>query len=825
MRNQSEQTSSTKGVALVIVLGLLAILTILAVAFSSAMLVERLAAWNHANSVRAQALMQTALVKAMSDVRQRMLGGVYPCFTNSGARKYDAMGSSNGFAVKLTNLLSGEALALISLSLQADAKAAGANCYWIPIVESGRTNGRVAYIVVNDSGLIDINYAGGQYRNWSTNLAEIDCGNLFNGAGLSSFTNQRIKDRRYETMTEAMALNPGVVRNPHDGFSAFSFDLARDKYFPMSTCTDIVAITTLGRPDVKLANKFNINAITNYVGWTNSWDYYAFANDDGPNGFMVNYYEPLVEILSTVRSIGGTMVERPKDVAWNIVNYLDPDRIPSVAKDVKPWNSTEGSEALPLINEIVLKPFTNATYPSNAYEFAVELWYPFAPTTVVPADKMFLWVGVYTNPIASGAVDDFSITNCSYVATNYTFTGSISNMSFGGVDFLVYTSPANKKIRFPVSVYVTNPTPGYVTNYLPIGSQTYTNATGVVFKVENCVWFLARVYKQENIGTGNTTNIILDEAMGYGNTGSEPFAGDPANENSRHMKCFTNTMGYSVNDPRSNGRVKYWLSGAVSGDGTNGPIGGVNYRWDSSSQTLGTTNVNCDAWSKKGSGLPIYFTNGPMENIGELGYIFRGNLDDEQGAGYKWWRTINLMHFDEGAALLDRCTVRSTNASAYGLFNINSRQTNSWKALFNNIKIGWVSGPETNFVTLDSSSGGDLDKLVQTIINNGPYLNFRSMFTSNDADNGGGGPVAAAFRFAATNNHPNAMSDIFMEDPFRRICELITFRQNLFTVIMAAQVFGGDGESVVGEKRAMAVIYRDSYTGRYFIRSFKWLSD
>ena len=42
---------------------------------------------------------------------------------------------------------------------------------------------------------------------------------------------------------------------------------------------------------------------------------------------------------------------------------------------------------------------------------------------------------------------------------------------------------------------------------------------------------------------------------------------------------------------------------------------------------------------------------------------------------------------------------------------------------------------------------------------------------------------------------------------------------------MAAQALAKDGETVVGEKRAMANVVRDSYTGAYFVRSFKWLED
>lgn len=846
MRNQSGKSDGSSGIALVIVLGLLAILTILAVAFASAMWVERMAAWNHANSVRAEALIQAALVRAMSDVHLRMVGRSYPCFTNAPGGKYDAMASSNGSNVRLTNLLAGEAMSNVSLALQADANfVATRNCYWIPIVADGRTNGRIAYVVVNSSGLMDINYAGGRHRNWSTNLAETDPGNLLQGLGLPAFTNQRLRDLRYETMTEAMALNAGVVMSPHEGFSTFSYDPARDQYFPMTNPTDIAAIMTIGRSEAVLSNKFDINAISKknpdgsyrYRGYTSACDYTSYKTDPL---FMAEYFNPLVAILSTRRASDPSkmMMERPLDVAWNIVNYIDPDRIPQGDDVDKPWSRSEGGEAIPLINEVVLKPYpyaAGAQRPtcgpasgawSNIYEFAVELWYPFAPIQVAPSDGFSLWVGVFTN--IPSPPDLLSITNPAYVATNYTFSSNILNMAYGGIDFLVCTSPINKKISFPVVVCLTNAAPfRYATNYLPIGRQTYVDGSNNSFTVDNGVWFLSRVYKTETNSYGvPTVNLPVDEGMGFDNTGGEAF--DAANPDSnRKLKVFTNCVGYSVNDPRSNGQVKYWTWYGNGGT----PLGGAGpYLWSNTFYaTLGGTNVNCKPWSYSGSGLPIFATNGNMENIGELGYIWRSNLDspseEPRGTNFYWWRTINLMHFDEGAALLDWCTVRPTNLPARGLFSINSRQTNAFKAMFNNMQIGYVSGPETNFVMLDSSPGGDLDALVRTIITNGPYLNFRSMFTSESSDDGGGGPVAKAFRYAATNGHPGAVADIFCEDPFRRICELVTFRQNLFTIIMAAQVFGGDGQSVVGEKRAMATIYRDSYTGRYFIRSFKWLAD
>jgi len=62
-------------------------------------------------------------------------------------------------------------------------------------------------------------------------------------------------------------------------------------------------------------------------------------------------------------------------------------------------------------------------------------------------------------------------------------------------------------------------------------------------------------------------------------------------------------------------------------------------------------------------------------------------------------------------------------------------------------------------------------------------------------------------------------------DILDQLVNLITFRNNYFTVIVGAQVLGNDQKTVVGEKRAVATVYRDAYTGRHFMRSFKWLDE
>jgi len=834
------------GVALVIVLGMLAVLTVLGVAFAIAMRIERIAAWNHANSIRAEGLVMAGVEMAMGDVNVSVAGTCYPNWTNRPAGRADAMGSETGkSSLQMTNILGGEAIRAVPASLYTDARDVALNhLYWTNVVINGRTNGRVAYLVVNASGLVDASLAGGQKPFWRTNIAEIDVSNLLSVTysgyknTTKDFSARRVFHRRYETVPEIAALNNTV--DPNKGcFFPYSFDVGRDQA-PLDIINNLPPIH-FGVTNIILGDKFDLNSITKYPSYNMPWDMIAYQKDAM---FMSNYYARLVEILKTPRlGSAAFMVERPNDVACNIIGYLDPDRIPQGILDdpngnpvTDPWTKTEGGEAIPLINEIVLQktvPDKDPDNPviSNRYEFAVEYWYPFAPTMVQPKDRFFSQICVFTNNwgnpknIAGIPAPPSQLTITNYAAQKFSFRFDISNMVYATpTEFLCITSPLTKKISFPVPALQSNGT--VIINYLPIGIQQYKAWNGAKYvtnTVTNCVWFLGRTYKTENVDNDyekEEREIPVDEAMGY------KEAQEKSQTGTRMLKKFDATHGYSVADPRSNGQIKYWENSVVT-EGLDYPAGGVD-------QTLGTTNKNCNPWSRKGSGVPIYGTNGPMENIGELGYIYRSNLDDEQPTGYKWWRTINLMHYDEGAALLDLCTVRQTNMPARGLFCINSRQPDAMYTLFNNMAVGYESGPRTNFYKIDNSGFDSKGKayngpfwcsnLVSTIISNGPYISFRSLFTADDSDDGGGGPNAQAFRMCGTNA-ARQIGDIYGEDPFRRICELISFRQNLFVVIVAAQVVGGDGATVVAERRGAAIVCRDSYSGRYFVRSFKWLSD
>jgi hypothetical protein len=123
-------------------------------------------------------------------------------------------------------------------------------------------------------------------------------------------------------------------------------------------------------------------------------------------------------------------------VAWNIVNYLDPDRVPQGGmEDDRPWTHVEGGEAIPLINEIAFQAARpTASARSNHYEFAVELWFPFAPAIVQPSDKFFLQVGVFTNLETTATAP----TVMSKASPKWSFTVPITDMKFDTpTEFLV----------------------------------------------------------------------------------------------------------------------------------------------------------------------------------------------------------------------------------------------------------------------------------------------------------------------------------------------------------------------------------------------------
>lgn len=722
--------NSKDGIALIIVLGMLSMLIVWAVAFSISMRMERLSAKNYVNEVHAKHFLQTALAAAIQGIDNSMIGRCYP-----DQNAMCSMNTNNDFC---SDILIGKASNSISCSLWADAISVTNNCRWINIISTNSfnpdaksTNGRVAYLVVNCSGLLDANYLGDTNHSWCTNIVNA----VFNDLA-DYFYKDYQEHRRYETISELTALKdakPSAVSN----LFIYSYDVNRDMYFTNRN--------ELGLRNITLTTKFCVNSITNYACY-DSCDYDAYSSEleNTNSDFKINYWDPLTNLLARDE----VHLANPAEIAWNIINYLDEDRIPQNSGK-HPWMDKAGSEAVPLINEVVLQKIPSP--PTNHYEFVVELWYPFYPLEVKD-DEFELQVAVSDENLETNICSSTNDITTFSAGNNWSFKKeNIGEMEFGAEDeFLCFTSPP---ISFPNITTNVPPT----TNYLPISA-------------DNSVWFLARVLKD---------NIPVDQAM------------------DQEAIEFTDTVGYSVNDPRDNGEEERWED---------------PYAWNSTNTTFGTTNVNCKPSANHGQGLPIYHRDGPMQNIGELGQIYHSTV----AVGIPWLN-INIMDTqNRSAALLDYMTVRATNeqSSMHGLININTKNPDVLRALFHNMKIGYTN--EMHEVNTNA-----INNLVSTIITNKnwPYCNFQDMFAGGKSN-----AVAEAFRACVpTNDVPS--TDYLREAGLRNILDKITFRQNIFTIILVAQVLSPDGRTPVAEKRAVAIVYRDVYTGQSFVRLFMPLAD
>ena len=853
MNSRLLKKKANDGVALIIVLGMLSVLTLLTVAFAISMRVERLAARNYADGVRAQHLVRVSMERAMDEIQTQMSDPhcqYYPDWPNH------AIGSTASGVLVDPPLFNGEATNLVPGVLRNGCLAVSGLTKWQNITDfSGDTVGRVAFIVADCSGLLDVNFAGGANRHWSTNINEVDISGLFGSeVSASNFLGFRTdEDVRYETAAEFKAMS-GNYAQAAPYVVAFSYDRNKDEY-PDYTAANLAKV---GTKDVILKDKFHINDITNYPCYYDFGNYRSYVNArngneesyDGTKHFKTDYWDPLIKYLKDAMPYEG---DRYDDIMWNLLNYLDKDRVPQ-CEELYPWRHTEGNEAVPLVNEVVFQKVESPPWPhENHYAFHIELWFPYAPVVVSAEDRFELHVGVFGPTFADappviGAnnVLEHTVVNdeleWTWASNEWSFVMNIETMAFNTAsEIIVISSPTNKYISFP---YVAT---NGETAYAPLGDGVIiTNEYGNTVVMNNHVYFLSRVMKRDLDKDENEIINPVDECFGYGVAEGNPPTGQATvapgapdnrddglirNDRRRKLKLFKSEWGYECPDPRSNGQIKYFAYTVPDIPGVT--QFGRNY--PANEHTLGDVN-ECTAEKFlpanrpiKFQGLPIWAKNGPMESIAEIGNIFRSNMDAlSEDPVYPFWRHLNLMHRDEGAALLDWLTISGDPRVAIGSISPSTPHPEVLSVLFHNLEVGRQATNEF-YSALYTLTQEDIVRIVtafETRINElgHPFTCFRDMFSGTGADPGGsldGGPIAIAMR----DCFPLGAPDLQLESVFRNVLNLFTFRQNLFTIIMAAQAMDPSGNEPVAERRAVATVCRDAYKGTYFVRSFKWMTD
>ncbi|MEI6416026.1 MAG: hypothetical protein WCP34_17450, partial [Pseudomonadota bacterium] len=219
----------------------------------------------------------------------------------------------------------------------------------------------------------------------------------------------------------------------------------------------------------------------------------AFTNDLYPR-FNINLATNAAALVTVSNLLADARVPAADDTAWNILNYLDPGRLPVVAAGAPPAYRTGASiKDVPLINKVALMD-SNSTWN---YSVAVELWYPFVPNNS-PANAK-VWVGVYTNGAPNA--------DLAPVLADYSYEVTLPSMQYGGSnEFFVARMPGAIAFQHYDG-----------TDWVPDPIGTYNHQ----------VWIWPRVY---------INNTCVDEALVSGET----------------VQAWIQTGCYQFDDPRAN---------------------------------------------------------------------------------------------------------------------------------------------------------------------------------------------------------------------------------------------------------------------------------
>ena len=373
------------GIALIIVLGFLALLTVLVVAFAVMMRTERIASRNYSDAVRAKQMVQVGVARVQADLDERLgvdSGGkirfTYP--------PWDTLNSAG--PILDTNftevLISGDATNFLPLSLLSFATSAAVNAGWTNIYVTNDTLvGRIAYTVVNCSGMLDMNFVGGATRRFGgSSPAEIAISNLFLpefiGTAPVSFPPDRAtRTVHFESLPDLM-VGARSFYSGAPGFPSNSFVYSSARHGYLVPGTDLVRTQIwVGGDSASIASKQ--------------------ADITGAFG----QFGDVPDTLALFR---------------NLLDYVDTDQKPI------DQGASFGTEAVPMVNEVVLIVSNQANGAGSKFFFTprVELFFPFAGITNKSTFK--LQVGIIFSGTPAPA---------SYKPPNYNVTVSTIKPSSG----------------------------------------------------------------------------------------------------------------------------------------------------------------------------------------------------------------------------------------------------------------------------------------------------------------------------------------------------------------------------------------------------------
>ena len=582
-----------------------------------------------------------------------------------------------------------------------------------------------------------------------------------------------------------------------------------------------------------------ISAVTNLIGWTNVVTYPTSVGSTA--GRIAYLVVDCSGYLDANRSGGGTRSNGVdgSEITLDPAVLVDSVGLPSATffHSVAGLKQVLGQalknfvtySAFPpykqnLTNDLIMLDVPYATLSSAAYGARiVNALQQCGINTGTQAQDAYSNLLAYANTstdVPPGGPDNFytkSVPMLNEVVVSNTVSGSKGNWTHR--TYVFYETMYPFPISPPGSYWVEVPAVPTITITPPPDLQAWTTpapdgpAPAAFTPTANSYPISVFVYKQTSISSndlialsgGITATVQLKDAYVHSTTSNQrvdhmPPLSYTLNPNFDGPSGISICEGASVNDPRINWRSTDW----VQESDTMGDI------------TLGWQNMPDGPFAVPAERIKMFARNtatpggGTIANAAELGFL----LYDAT----KPWHTIKL--YDDGIAgfpmhpILDYFgTSIQTNAMRRGLVNINSQNTNALAAVFEGTLVQDYPG-QTPPVSTVSAADAKLIAAKLASLTTGNAQNSLSL-------------VGRAVSVASVFNTKNY--DCERESLVANSYRLLSPRQNLFTILIAAQVTGSSG-SVLAEQRAVAVVWRDPYpdaNGRHpaLVRFFKWLME
>lgn len=705
------ETKGREGVAVILVVGLISVLMLSAVAFSISMRIERRGAANLKHSVRARHMLHSAVAMAIDDINRTM---------DNGTDMDLALGTrvmvteDEGDSVR-ARVLSLEAEEYIPSCLYDDAT--NATPYWRAVTnQDGTVWGRYAYMVLDCSGLLDANKAGGSTRAGGESPAELQFESPTFVANSDLFGTNRTTylsgaNARFETLSELVRWCDSEGWGWPANFVVYSL-APMHHYMAADKSTQRRA----------------------YVGAdTSLWDRDAI----------------IAGFVDCGLTEGGANLTYS-----NLLDYVD--------SDSEPQSLADGHvDRFPMVNEVVIDYYGEADASSYTYEYEViiEWFYPF----VTPSSDSFIMTAEVN--FTPGPVNTYGWS----IPTNVPATDHAVGLG-------------SQTHAHGIVSFAGNGT---------IGGQTLTNAFNVDIEAEVKVKIkLASGTEVDSVPYPYGDDGVMVKISGVVNPGGsgietndwaeciDPVYNGDADADPIQWLTKENRPDYEAEFPGFTATETATAGGAPNSFTTH---------------ILANLEQGASVFEKNFDGdTYMHVANEPLTRVGEL-----GNLR------IKEWYTVRLYDHDvdnlyvgEAAyhPVIDRFTVHGPDAPyARGLVNINSENLDVLASVFYNVPLEEYAGSTDTIDTWTKARN-----IADAVYTNGLYTGVSQI-----GEIGGWASLV------------NGSNELAMEGPIRNSSELLTVRQNLFTLLVRAESYsvgmGGIGGTALASQHAVAQVWRDPF--------------